>query len=53
MWFITSGINGGIPEMIGDAFNEEMVIILNLICKIKLIMLNIQVDSIKSKFFSI
>jgi hypothetical protein len=25
MWFITSGINGGIPAMIGDAFNEENV----------------------------
>ena len=25
MWFVTSGINGGIPAMIGDAFNEEHV----------------------------
>jgi hypothetical protein len=25
MWFITNGINGGIPAMIGDAFNEENV----------------------------
>ncbi len=23
MWIITSGINGGLPAMIGDAFNEE------------------------------
>ena len=23
MWFITNGINGGITEMIGDAFNQE------------------------------
>ncbi|CAF0859038.1 unnamed protein product [Brachionus calyciflorus] len=25
MWFITNGINGGISEMVGDAFNEEKV----------------------------
>ena len=23
MWVITSGINGGISQMVGDAFNEE------------------------------
>ena len=25
MWFITEGVNGGIPAMIGEAFNEEKV----------------------------
>jgi len=26
MWFITNGINGGIPGMIGEAFNEEKLL---------------------------
>ncbi len=28
MWFITSGINGGISQMVGDALSEEMVYII-------------------------